>query len=202
MRNPCLSTLLAAVNLCIFLALPLCQGGKGEKGSHPTDPSPLILLSRGGEGRKTKLSGSILELLEGFGSAEPQGQGKSWRIKKLPERDADPDQQERAGVGWRALGSNTRGRFLINCLISFSLKRSDSYPSGVNRNVRDGFWPQDFRHQLQFNIKIILILILTTSASLLPPELWLISVSTVTPFWLLHQGHRLAQGALSCSSTP
>lgn len=91
-------------------------------------------------------------------------------------------------MGRRALESNGRGRSLISCLIRCSPKRSD--PSGVNRNLSAdcaGFWAQDFRHQLHFNIKGILIpafksqrLFLLGSSLPTPPVLWIISVGTAT----------------------
>lgn len=50
-----------------------------------------------------------------------------------------------------------------------------------------GVWAQDFRHQLHINIKSVLIpafksqcLFLLGSLFLTPPELWIISVGTVT----------------------
>lgn len=68
--------------------------------------------------------------------------------------------QGRALGRWRTPGSNRRGRFLISCLIRCTLKRSDPYPAGVNRNPSadcSGFCAQDFGHQLHFNIKSVLI---------------------------------------------
>lgn len=85
------------------------------------------------------VSGRILELLKGFGKC------------RAPEKIQMLTQTSRSGLGWD--GGHRRGRFLINCLMSFPFKRSGSYPCGVNRNFCDGFWAQDVRHQLGFNIK-------------------------------------------------
>lgn len=102
--------------------------------------------------------------------------------------------QGRVLGGWRTLGSNRRGRFLISCLIRCTLKRSDPYPAGVNRNLSagcSGFRAQDFRHQLHFNIKSILTpafkspcLFLLGSLFLTIAEIWMVSVGTVTTQFL------------------
>lgn len=103
----------------------------GNKGCIP--PIPLHWFcspEEDAKGEKTNsVSGRIPELLEGSGKCRAPGK----------DPDAEPGQQEGAGVD----GGHTRGRFLINCLISFSFKRSDSYPCGVNRNFCNGFWAQD-----------------------------------------------------------
>lgn len=95
---------------------------------------------------------------------------------------------------WRTPGSNRRGRFLISCLIRCTLKRSDPYPAGVNRNPSadcSGFCTQDFRHQLHFNIKSVLIpapkspcLFLLGSLFLTSAGIWILSMGTVATHFL------------------
>lgn len=102
--------------------------------------------------------------------------------------------QGRALGRWRTPGSNRRGRFLISCLIRCTLKRSDPYPAGVNRNPSadcSGFCAQDFRHQLHFNIKSVLIpapkspcLFLLGSLFLTSAGIWILSVGTVATHFL------------------
>lgn len=79
------------------------------------------------EEKANSVSGRILEVLEGCGKCRAPGQGKLQMLT----------QSSRNGLGWD--GGHRRGRFLINCLVSLSFKRSDSYPCGVNRNFCNGF---------------------------------------------------------------